>query len=431
MISLFSVVTSVLRFTLPSDRVFGFLILTTGLTFLQVKYGNMLRRFNSPVVDDKLVLNIDELRKKILTLFSFAPDTELMLTYLDEDDDVVALVDDDDLRDVVKQDLNPLRITVQLNDEKSGSQYNNSTASSTPLRSPRVEPTLPNLKAGISEILSKVPEPFNETLVNLSQDLASKAAISEFMELLLKVSLPNLGKPAESQPEVKTGVSADAPGGSTSATEAKNSESVQKPMPEATMEEKNEVKSQKATGQSAKASSFDFNAVAAALDSQNDGAKLAQQRPDYGAFTQLLRKKEKAKKLMAAAVDKTLAGKGVGKLLSEPPTVFTNSGSFRASDPTTGEHVNAHKGWGGKPPAQVWGPPLGFTDYYRPIEPFGCPFSGNVTGGISAAPPHYDPVLSSANAALKDASGNIIHRGVQCDGCDVHPITGPRFKSKV
>jgi next-to-BRCA1 protein 1 len=25
----------------------------------------------------------------------------------------------------------------------------------------------------------------------------------------------------------------------------------------------------------------------------------------------------------------------------------------------------------------------------------------------------------------------MFHRGVQCDGCGVHPITGPRYKSKV
>ncbi|KAL8529962.1 hypothetical protein ACS0TY_007146 [Phlomoides rotata] len=398
---------------------------------IKVKYGDMLRRFNSPVVDDKLVLNIDELRKKILSLFNFAPDTELMLTYLDEDDDVVALVDDDDLRDVVKQDLDPLRITVKLNDEKTGSQNNNLTASSTPLRSPRVEPPLPNLNAGISELLSKVPGPFNETLVKLSQELASKVAATEFMDLLLKVSLPNSGKPSESQSEVKNGTNAGAAESSTSATETKNSDCVRKPVPEATMGEKNEVKSQKATGQSTKASSFDFNAVAAALDSQNDTTKLAHQRPDFGAFTQLLRKKEKAKKLMASAVDKTLAGKGVVK--RNEPKLGTNSGSFRVSDPATGDHVNVHPQWGGKSPAQIWGPPLGAPNYFGPIEPFGCPFSGTATRGNSAAPPHsaFDPVLSGGPCTLNDANGNVLHRGVRCDGCGVHPIIGPRFKSKV
>lgn len=43
-----------------------------------------------------------------------------MLTYVDEDGDSVALVDDDDLNDVAKQSPNPLRITVKLNAEKTG-----------------------------------------------------------------------------------------------------------------------------------------------------------------------------------------------------------------------------------------------------------------------------------------------------------------------
>lgn len=36
------------------------------------------------------------------------------MTYVDEDGDMVNLAADDDLDDVVKQSLNPLRITVNL-----------------------------------------------------------------------------------------------------------------------------------------------------------------------------------------------------------------------------------------------------------------------------------------------------------------------------
>ncbi|KAK4394825.1 protein JOKA2 [Sesamum angolense] len=51
---------------------------------IKVKYGDMLRRFNALIVDEELGLSMDGLREKILSLFSFAPDTELMLSYIDE-----------------------------------------------------------------------------------------------------------------------------------------------------------------------------------------------------------------------------------------------------------------------------------------------------------------------------------------------------------
>ncbi|KAL1554197.1 protein JOKA2-like [Salvia divinorum] len=87
---------------------------------IKVKYGDVLRRFNAPIADDKLFVNIDGLREKILSLFSLAPDAVLMLTYLDEDGDIVTLVDDDDLHDIVKQGLNPVRVTVNVNNDTNG-----------------------------------------------------------------------------------------------------------------------------------------------------------------------------------------------------------------------------------------------------------------------------------------------------------------------
>jgi next-to-BRCA1 protein 1 len=35
------------------------------------------------------------------------------------------------------------------------------------------------------------------------------------------------------------------------------------------------------------------------------------------------------------------------------------------------------------------------------------------------------------NNSLNNPMVGMFHRGVQCDGCGVHPITGPRYKSKV
>ncbi|PIN14876.1 hypothetical protein CDL12_12489 [Handroanthus impetiginosus] len=67
----------------------------------------------------------------------------------------------------------------------------------------------------------------------------------------------------------------------------------------------------------------------------------------------------------------------------------------------------------------------------RPIHE--CPFSGLAVRDVSAAPPHpsSETVPLKRSISQNDGSGNIFHRGVQCDGCGAHPITGPRFKSKV
>ncbi|KAL0385136.1 UNVERIFIED_CONTAM: protein JOKA2 [Sesamum radiatum] len=159
---------------------------------IKVKYGDMLRRFNAEIVEEDLNLSMDGLRKKIRSLFSLAPDTELMLTYIDEDGDVVTLVDDDDLHDVVKQALNPLRITIKVNAEKNGRRT--------------------------------VPEPLRETLVKLSADLASKAsssapAITELVDYLSKVSLSYLGQLSEDQPRAKSSMQDDVPESSTAARE--------------------------------------------------------------------------------------------------------------------------------------------------------------------------------------------------------------------
>jgi next to BRCA1 gene 1 protein len=60
-------------------------------------------------------MNLSALRARIDTAFKFGPDVDFVLTYTDEDGDIVMLDDDDDLRDAaLRQRLNPLRITVQL-----------------------------------------------------------------------------------------------------------------------------------------------------------------------------------------------------------------------------------------------------------------------------------------------------------------------------
>ncbi|XP_047939430.1 protein JOKA2-like isoform X2 [Salvia hispanica] len=89
---------------------------------IKFKYGNVVRRFNAPITDDKLFVSMDGLREKVLYLFSLAPGTDLRLTYLDEDNEVITLADDEDLCDIVKQDLDPVRVTVNVNNVTNANQ---------------------------------------------------------------------------------------------------------------------------------------------------------------------------------------------------------------------------------------------------------------------------------------------------------------------
>ncbi|KAF5758608.1 putative Next to BRCA1 gene 1 protein [Helianthus annuus] len=61
-----------------------------------------------------------------------------------------------------------------------------------------------------------------------------------------------------------------------------------------------------------------------------------------------------------------------------------------------------------------------------------CPFSGMplMTDSDSHLPRSRSSHSKRYNGANSN-TGNVFHRGIICDGCGVHPITGPRFRSKV
>ncbi|KAL8144991.1 hypothetical protein AgCh_003272 [Apium graveolens] len=93
----------------------------------------------SQIVDGKLDLDMNALREKVHSLYSFPFGSELVLTYIDEDKDVVTLADEEDLNDIVRQSLNPLRITVKLNAKKTARSHTKSSGNVSPVREPEVQ----------------------------------------------------------------------------------------------------------------------------------------------------------------------------------------------------------------------------------------------------------------------------------------------------
>lgn len=347
--------------------------MASSLIVIKVKFGETLRRFTASIDDEKLPLDHVTLRTKIRSLFNFNPEADFTLTYVDEDGDVVTLADDDDLHDVVRQSLNPLRITVTLNNSNSGA----STGTSTPLRSPQPQlPQLPQLPLGpfppaLLEFLKSMPKPLGDQLAKLPLELASKATsstpvISDLVEKMTAAYLNQLSD-STAAPRAHTptgGASSDKVDPEAESSNSKNKENVEKVYEGVRFRD---VQPPKPT---------DLNVPYF----------------NYEAFPS------------TAEVYK-------GKSTETPveKNKDTTDGVENKND--SGDS----SGW-----AQGM---LNATSQ--------CPFSG-----IPLPNESYHHHSRGHHHWKRYGHGNgigslVFHRGVRCDGCGVHPITGPRFKSKV
>ncbi|KFK26182.1 hypothetical protein AALP_AA8G213500 [Arabis alpina] len=296
---------------------------STAALVVKVSYGGVLRRFRVPVKSNgQLDLDMAGLREKIAALFNIPVDAEFSLTYSDEDEDVVALVDDNDLFDVTNQRLKFLKINVHSNTGiPANSIAPESSGSSTSAGMPTSQNPVSKIHKGINEVLMAVPYPMRDTISKVYMDLASKAAssnpvVGEMLDCISK--LGQLSIPQESKPS--------------SPVTAKSGSS---------------------------------------------GPSLSREIPFAG---------EK----------KTQTGGNPANL--KEPTVSTTSG--------LGASFNE------------------------------CPFSGGMMNGPSPNPINLNRQSRHAYHPKKSSSDywtslGVFHKGIQCDGCDVLPITGPRFKSKV
>lgn len=379
---------------------------------IKVKYGETLRRFNSGIVDGKLALDMNELREKVLSLFSFPAGSELAFTYVDEDGDVVTLADEEDLRDVVRQSLNPLRVTVKLNVEKGASSQSRSSGNSTPLRSPRIQPPLQVLSSSVSEILNSVPEAVRESFLRMSIDSRSSTTptpqvFPEILDTLARMCLTYLKE--ASVPSAESGPSggqADAP-----VTGDKNS---------SVAVGTTQVTELKSIGgdQGGKTGSSEGSAISATdnenlKDKPSVGNLVANTAPSSFDVT-VGHKQYEANKVHGVHVEE---GNGVAsKVFSGDVTKevkksnVTPQGSKSVMNPGSSN------------------PPIWMNSYLSGV------MSKKHTPTIRGDLPHRAVSFKGSynhTGRRGSAFRSTFHSGVRCDGCGVHPITGPRFKSKV
>ncbi|KAL8097923.1 protein JOKA2 isoform X2 [Apium graveolens] len=360
---------------------------------IKVKFGETLRRFNASITGEEFDLNMNGLRQNINSLFNFPPGSELTLTYLDEDGDVVTLADDSDLEDIGRQHLNPLRISVTLNTEWSVKSHSTSSGRSTPVRSPRVEPSLQNLDGSVPEILKSVPKAILEKLSKVPTEMGSNTTGSppvynEILDTLSKIGLYYLKEVVgtKSVPSLNTTTQVnkdDSNGKFDGTTQAAKSKG--KDLDAATHGNKFSVGSSTINPSP--------NLLGVGVFPSND----------TGSTTQKLKEKSN---------ESYMGWNSLGSILSPQEGV---SGTKDAAES-----------------GNSFGSQVGFNSFGD------CPFLGvpldNSASFISGrlyGPPGQLTVPFKKSYSHNDGSGSIFHRGVRCDGCGVHPIIGPRFKSKV
>ncbi|EES05348.2 hypothetical protein SORBI_3004G200200 [Sorghum bicolor] len=376
----------------------------------KVKYGDTLKRFYGCANGNHFDMNLSALRAKIATAFKFGSDADFILTYTDEDGDIVMLDDDDDLRDAaLRQKLNPLRITVQLKKNQPTDKKDVSAPvkpitqdslsqimSAIEFLKPVQEDSLAHIKSAIGEAIKSVPEPIPDALAKLSHEIldAAPPPLAELMKPFAQLMAPNNNGNGPSD--------VHAEGSSTSSSGVTQTPApAPAPVP---AEAKNEPKVTPSLGLRAV-----FKEAASPVP--NAGASQVQQPSMYPSVEELLFPRN--------SVDKPVCkGKTDAQKWSRPRRSLQHPWQYEDNAKATSDsrwRIPMYKMPYAPPPPAV--PPPG----YGPSPHF--PYPGRL---LSSGHPYGDLAGNMENSAQRS-----LHRWIQCDGCGVQPIVGPRYKSNV
>lgn len=448
--------------------VFYHSVLISPFSIFQVKYGDTLKRFNGYVNGTHFTLNLSALRSKIASAFKFGPDADFILTYTDEDGDVVMLDDDEDLHDAaIHQKLNPLRINVQLkNSHADASHINRQDSSpkplgattqdplaqiksvidealkpiSEPLRSTAREDPLAHLKSALDEAMKSIHEPVPESLAKLSREVLDAAPpqltdlIKPFVNLITSTNSSQSAGHAESSPVSSSGVQQAQVD-----LKADDQPKVEPSLGSRPLNERNPVSSETGGLKSV------FVEVPAAVITE---ASQGQQGSLYPSVEDLLYTSNSGGNSSGCKGMTDAQSKGKSAMPSAEPLARSTVPSFRPSHPNASGNEwfqprRSADGW--SQPRTIWLPeanvkPASDPGWHVPMykAPHPSPPIPHAPLGYGHSPqfPYPGRLLSAGRlygnlGNNSERSPRISHRWIQCDGCGVQPIVGPRYKSNV
>ncbi|KAG8071272.1 hypothetical protein GUJ93_ZPchr0006g40693 [Zizania palustris] len=458
---------------------------------LKVKYGETLKRFNGYVQGPRFSLNLSALRSKIASAFKFTPDIDFILTYTDEDGDIVMLDDDDDLQDAAThQKLNPLRINVTLNSshaavsqaEQQNSSYTHLRSSSTedpiaqiksvidevlkpisnPLKSTAREDTLAQIKKTIDEAMESIQEPVPEALSKLSHEVldAVPPQLAELIKSFVELVAPSNKNPFNGRVDGSCGSSSGI-----SQTQVDIKANGDAKVDTSLGPQPLDTQNSKSSGaRGLKILSVDSPAT------HNVKSTQVQQASLYPSIEELLLPTNSAddKSVSKAMNDAQCKGKAVMTSATPPvppdgpvfrpvppipslnewpqpqvcgstfyPSIWQSEANSKAPGDSrwhipkmyrSGHTLRPHA----PPPPVPHAPPPPVPHAPRPPVPHApgsygpsphFPYPGRLL------PPGH--LYGDLGNNIENSQAHTFHRWIQCDGCGVQPIVGPRYKSKV
>ncbi|KAG2659481.1 hypothetical protein PVAP13_1KG360400 [Panicum virgatum] len=380
-------------------------------------------------------MNLSALRAKIATAFKFGPDANFILTYIDEDGDAVMLDDDDDLRDAaLRQKLNPLRITVQL---KKSQPTEQKEKNSTPVKptpqdplsqimsaieglKPAQEENLAHIKSAIGEAFKSIPEPIPDALAKLSHEVldAAPPPLAELMKPFVQMMAPSNSGNGSSD--------AHADGSSSSSsgvTEAQAPANKDEPKAKACLGLRSVLEE------------------APAPAAHSAGASLGQQPSMYPSVEELLFPSNSVDiSVCKGKIDAQSTGKSVMSSATQAAPRAVPIHAPPPPPPCVSEWFRSRRSqplqWQFEDNAKVTNDSKWRIPMYK--VPYASPAAVPPPGYVPSPHFPYPGRLLSSGHPYADVSGNMenstprsLHRWIQCDGCGVQPIVGPRYKSNV
>lgn len=393
---------------------------------IKVKYGDSLKRFTASVNGNNLDLDIAKLTEKIILAFNLSPSADIILTYADVDGDTVMLDDDEDLRDAaISQKLNPLRINVQLR-----SQTNAAPAAEPKLNANTAQSLLNDLnRAGSSlEEALKTSPAMLKTLSTVTEDLAKNVPIPILSELLTTFSKLAVSQGVQPANEPSGGSSG-------SASDAKDT-------PPAASANATDVFAASETSKETK-----FCPDKGATSGLPDAIWCTKEAQDYNnvdkksavAKEQSKLISEMQRKGKAAAQNASQKGFLQQQQVVMPPIGPNHQNVFPRGP--FGPHPGPPPPMHGRHRSSFSGPSL-YPFFMRPPPPppnvpdfpADDAFSSGVNGNMNAPSSNIPPYPVSHPFKKVDGYNSMFsacHVGIACDGCDVSPIVGHRYKSLV